>query len=269
MSVEELATRLRAMLDRMAQARNWPNEYREEAHDDAVKQLAQLPRTKELLTALDRAVGHSKPRKRESVYLLGALADIEGAEDRIAAWLKDGDSEARSWLIQTIGAERLTRFAPELNTALREDPDEYCREFAVYAAGQLRSEVNLPVLLELTRQPPANKYSRVPWNLLWALKEFARPEARAYFERIFRGPSEPTESPVVAAWGLCKLGPHPEAHVYLVQLLDDDRKDPESGYFDGVSIRAAQALCDIHGWPFKWGQEGVQTTKEQLGRDGK
>jgi predicted DNA-binding protein (MmcQ/YjbR family) len=265
---DEVVRRIRALLDRMAQSRDWPNEYREEASDDAVSEINKMPRTKALLEALDRAVGRSKRRLRESIYLLAAMTDVEGVAERIAIWLNEGDSEARACLIQTIGTDGLVQFAEYLNTAMREDPDENCREFAVLAAGRLRCEVNLPVLLELTRQRPPSKYSRLPWNLLWALKEFGRPEGRPYLERVFSGLKEASEDRVVAAWGLCKLGPHAEAREFLVGLLGEKWRDSGSGYFPAVSIRAAQALCDVYGWPFEWGQEGVQTAREGLAVEG-
>jgi len=72
------------------------------------------------------------------------------------------------------------------------------------------------------------------------------------------------EDPTIAAWGLCKLGPHPEAHAYLVGLLGDEHRDEESGYYTGIGLRAAQALADVHGWPFEWGQEGVRGVLERL-----
>lgn len=138
MTDERLYERFRAMLDRMVECRRYPNEFREEAHDEAVAEIARFPRELRLLTALDRAIGRSKRRRAEAVYLLGALADVPWVTDRVGEWLRAGDNEARSWLVQVIGNRGLICLAPLLNDVIRNDPHEHCREFAIGAPGALR-----------------------------------------------------------------------------------------------------------------------------------
>jgi hypothetical protein len=265
MDDELLYKRFRTMLNRMVECLQYPNEYIEEAHDRAVAEIAKFPRESRVLAALDRAAGRSKRRRREAVYLLGALADIPGAVQRVEELVHDGDVEARRWLIQVIGHRGLTALAPLLNDILLNDPDEQCREYAIRSAGYLLSDVNFPTLLALAADPgPLSTYSRIPWNLLWAFKDYARPECRPHLQQAFEQQPPDGESRVIAAWGLCKLSAHPQAHAYLVGLLGDEHRDPANGYYTGVSMRAAQALADVHGWPFEWGQEGVRAVLERL-----
>jgi hypothetical protein len=261
MTDAELCDRFRAMLDRMVECRQYPNEFREEAHDEAVAEIATFPREPRLLAALDRAVGRSKRRRAEAVYLLAALTDIPGAVERVGKLLREGDAEARSWLIQVIGHRGLTSLAPVLNDIMLRDPNEHCREFAIRAAGDLRADVNLPTLLALADDPgPLSEYSRIPGNILWALKDYARPECRPHLQRAFDRPTD-LEDPTIAAWGLCKLGTHLTALGYLAGLTGDW----QGGYYTGLALRAAQALADIHGWPFEWGQEGVKDVRARIG----
>ncbi|MCE9562835.1 MAG: hypothetical protein K8U57_12390 [Planctomycetes bacterium] len=263
MTDKELFERFQSLLDRMVECRRYPNEFREEAHDAAIAEIATFPREPRVLAALDRAIGRSKRRRAEAVYLLGALTDIPGAVERVGDLLREGDAETRSWLVQITGSGRLKSLAPVLNDIMVNDPDENCREFAIRAAGNLRADVNFPALLALAADPgPISEYSRIPGNILWALKDYARPECRPHLQRAFEKPTN-LEDPTIAAWGLCKLGPHPEAHAHLVGLLGDEHRD-EDGDFSGVGLRAAQALADVHGWPFKWGQKGVQAVLKRL-----
>ena len=215
----KLYERFRALLDRLVECRRQPNEFREEAHDEAVAELATFPRESRVFDALERAIGRSKRRRAEAVFLLGALTDIPGAVERVGELLREGTPEARSWLIQVIGNSRLKSLAPLLNDIMLNDPDEHCREFAIRAAGTLRADVNFPTLLALAAAPgPLSEYSRIPSNILWALKDYARPECRPHLQRAFDKPTD-LEDPTIAAWGLSKLGSHPQAHTYLVGLF--------------------------------------------------
>jgi len=67
------------------------------------------------MEALDKAIGSSRQRRRETVYVLSELSDAAGAVERVGAWLKDPDEKARSWLIQTLEHRRLKQFTPLLN----------------------------------------------------------------------------------------------------------------------------------------------------------
>jgi hypothetical protein len=65
-----------------------------------------------------------------------------------------------------------------------------------------------------------------------------------------------------AAWGLGKLGDE-EAIRYLADMLDDPEVETPTSYDPGQSLRAAQALCDLRGWPFRWGRDGAARTKRR------
>ncbi len=50
-------------------------------------------------------------------------------------------------------------------------------------------------------------------------------------------------------------------------MLDDPEVEPPPTSFDpGESLRAAQALCDIRGWPFRWERAWVAKTRERWRR---
>lgn len=123
----------------------------------------------------------------------------------------------------------------------------------------------MPALLAVAADPGTlSEYSGVPDHLLWAMKDYARPEFRAHLQRAFDKPTD-HEDPTIAAWGLLKLGPHPQAHAHLVSLLGDEHRETRTGYYTGTGLRAAQALADVYGWPFKWGQGGVRAVRKRLG----
>jgi hypothetical protein len=212
------------------------------------------------LAALDRAVGRSVQRKRAAADLLAELADLPEVGDRFAAWLKDADLVWRAEVIELVGERGLHQFAPLLNDTLGGDGDELCRAYAVTSAGQLRSEANLAGVLKLAGDPATGLWNR----LLWALKDYGHPLCRPALERVFRdGPA--TEERVIASWGLGKLGDD-GAIRYLADLMDDPDISTPTSFAPGQSLRAAQALCDIHGWPFEWDRSWVTRTKRRWRR---
>jgi hypothetical protein len=83
----------------------------------------------------------------------------------------------------------------------------------------------------------------------------------ARLERFFR-PDQPREVRVFAAWGLGKLGDEQAVH-YLADMLDDPEVRTPTSHDPGESLRAAQALCDVCGWPFEWSRHGVDRTRRR------
>ena len=212
-------------------------------------------RSESWLAALDRVIGRSVQRKRAAADLLAKLTDLPEVADRFAAWLKDADLAWRAEMIEFIGEEGLHQFAPLLNEYLAGD-DRHCLAYAITSAGQLRSEDNLAAILKLADDP-----TRL-WNrLLGALKDYAHPRCRPALERVFRD-SLVKRDRVIAAWGLGKLGDEKVIH-YLAELLDDPDTQTPTAFDPGESLRAAQALCDIHGWPFEWDRSWVAKTKRR------
>lgn len=208
-----------------------------------------------VLEALDKAIGSSKKRRQEAVYLLSELTGVPEVIERIGQWLNDPDPQWRSWLIQMVENAGLKQFAPSLNAIIEHDPDEFCRAAAIHAAGALRADDNLPALLRLAE---GGEYDQI-WRLAWALKGYATEECRPYLNRWFAGSGSDKQTRVIAAWGLGKLGDK-QAMRYLIEMLDDPDRKGENFFAPGESLRAAQALSDIHDWPFEWDKSYVVKT---------
>jgi len=256
-----LVETVRGLLDQLLKAERLPGDGYRAVYDEVAAAVAALPR-EGLVAAIDKAVGAGKRRKRVSVTVLAMLADVDEVARRIEAGLHDPDPEWRSWVVQTVDIRRLVRFAESLNELIRNDPVLHVRAAAITAAGSLKSEANLPTLLAVSRDHPPE----LRRCLLWALKDFGREECRPFLEAAFRDAAVEKEDRVVAAWGLGKLGDRAAVR-FLGDMLDDPDIRDAGGYTPGVSLRAAQALCDVHGWPFEWDTDWVETTRRRW-RDG-
>lgn len=286
-SGRSLAGILAKLLDRLVKCERLPGERQDAALARIAAAVRDLPR-EDLFRALPEAIGNNQRRRRVAVYLLAQLSDAEGAAHEIGHWFADPDAEWRAWLVQTIEEARLVQFAPALSAVIEHDPNPLVRKLAVRAAGELRSPANLPALLRLARACPPELLGYV----LWALKEYGHQACRAVLSGVFRGPgrietggSPPApevvaaeenglpsawlseseaeraiENRIVAAWGLGKLG-DPEAIQYLGQVLEGTLCGVEPEVALGQSLRAAQALCDLFGWPFRWHRDWVEKTR--------
>lgn len=255
-----LVTRLRGLLDRLAACRRLSNDDQEVVGDEVAAEARTLP-CESILEALDKAIGSSKKRRKEAVYLLSEFTDVPEVVERIGQWLNNPDPQWRSWLIQTVENAGLKQYAPLLNGIIENDPDQFCREAAIHAAGTLRVDENLPALLRLAQ---GGEYEQT-WRLAWALKDYATEECRPYLKRWFADSGQDKQARVIAAWGLGKLGDK-QAITYLVEMLDDPDSKGENFFAPGESIRAAQALCDIHEWPFEWNKSYVAKTSARVRR---
>jgi len=282
-----LAGALAKLLDRLVKCERLPSERQDAALVRIAAAVRDLPRD-DLFSALPDAIGNNQRRRRVAVHLLAELSDAEGAADQIGRWFTDPDPEWRAWLVQTIEEARLVRFAPALSAVIEHDPDPLVRRMAVYAAGELRSAANLPALLRLAGARPQQLLGYV----LWALKDYGHEDCRAVLVDVFRNPrggetgrlppepeaglaveSRPLsawrrtwesevalENRLLAAWGLGKLG-DPKAIEYLGQLLEGAGPGIDPDLALGQSLRAAQALCDLFGWPFQWHRDWVEKTR--------
>lgn len=257
-----LVARIRGLLDRLVACRRLSNDDQEVVGDEVAAEARELPRDG-VLEALDKAVGSSKKRRQEAVYLLSELTDVPEVVERIGQWLHDPDRQWRSWLIQTVENARLKQYAPLLNSIIENDPDPFCRDAAIHAAGALGVEENLPALLRLAE---GSEYDQT-WRLAWALKDYATEECRPHLKRWFEDSGQDKQSRVIAAWGLGKLGDK-QAVTYLIGMLDDPDRRGENFLAPGESIRAAQALCDIYEWPFEWNKSYVAKTAARVRKAG-
>ena len=251
-TVTSLTTYFKKLLERMVQARR---RYRKGFLARAAQRVRAFGAAPWLL-ALDRAVGRSKNCKRAALHLLAELTDLPQVAERFNAWLHDPDPEWRTDVIAFVGNKGLRQFAPALNDALSSKTRDLCWAFAVSAAGQLASEANVAAVLRLTKDPEVSTHPR----LIWAFHEFPHPRFRLALKRLFRTLTD-KEQRVRVAWALAKLGDG-KAQRYLVEMLDDPDVETPTSYTHGVSLRAAQALCDAHGWPFRWDKGWVRKTRK-------
>jgi hypothetical protein len=99
------------------------------------------------------------------------------------------------------------------------------------------------------------------WALDWLLSTKTVRGLRESLRRAMQGSD--VHAKMFAAWAFAKAG-DTDAHAYLVSMLDDPgvttryRSDP------GQSIRAAQALADLHRWRFVWGKQSVPGIKRKV-----
>jgi HEAT repeat protein len=247
-----LTNYFRKLLERMVQARG---RYRKGFLARAAQRVRAFGAAPWLL-ALDRAIGRGLNRKRAALDLLAELTDLPQVAERFNTWLRDPDSEWRAEVIEFIGDKGLRQFAPALNDALSSGKRDLCWAYAVSAAGQLASEANVSAILRLTGDPETNTHPR----LIWAFHGFPHPRFRPALKRLFRSLTEKEER-VRVAWALAKLGDE-KAERYLVEMLDDPDVETPTSFISGVSLRAAQALCDVHGWPFRWDKGWVTKTRK-------
>jgi HEAT repeat protein len=247
--------RIRKLLDRLAECETLPKDEREAVAGEVAAEARALPR-EDVLRAIDRAVGRNKKRRLQSVYILAELRDVPEVIDRITAGLESPDAEWRSWVIQTVERWELRHCGDALARIIASDPDTFCREVAIHAAGALRLPECMPPILALARQEAHD------WAVTCALASYATEECRPYLARTFEA-STYKDLRVMAAWGLARLN-EPQALPYLVEMLDDPDQRGDTYFHPGQSLRAAQAVCDLHGWPFTWNKEYVVQTKQRM-----
>jgi HEAT repeat protein len=249
-----LVAQVGGLLDRLVACRRQDNDEQEAVCDEVAAEARALPR-EGLLEALDIAVGPNKKRREEAVYILSELTDISEAVARIGQCLNDPNPQLRSRLIQIVANRGMRQFASLLNDIIERDPDPFCRETAVHAAGSLRQKENLPTLFRLADR----NEQELNWRLAAALKSYATEECRPFLRRWFEDAAQNKSTRVFAAWGLGKLGDQNALEYLIAKLQDPDDHTPKS-FEPGESIRAAQAVCDIHGWPFEWNKAYVGRT---------
>lgn len=212
------------------------------------------------VTAVKRAAKGSKKRSEALVDLWLTLGDAG------AAWSSEADAEVRTLLATPSAPERDSlvqklkfdprrlRFASELRAiaARRTDP---AWAWAVESLGVLRDPAAAAVLMEHTAGQDT------AFVVLAALVRLRDPIADLVFEPNHDHPEPRTRT--FALWGSAALGDE-DAIRALVALLDDPDRSTPTSYTPGQSVRAAQALCDVFGWPFEWGDAAVEATRARL-----
>lgn len=257
MARPKLDKEVRKLLDQLVAARSLHNEEREVIADAVAAAVHLLP-SEGFLDAVNRAIGRSAKRREQAIYLLSERIELPEVTAKISEWLRDPDSTWRAALVQEIRLRRLSQFGCEVTAMIASDPDPFCRQMAIHTAASLRIAEALPVILELAKVP-----GDIKWRLIFALQEYATEECRPYLAAWFADNESTTSDRVVCAWGLAKLGDK-QSYDYLVSMLGDPDVETPRSYHPGESIRAAQAICDVNGWPFEWHKEWVRSTKERV-----
>ncbi len=243
--------------------------------------LRSLPKRGWMLDTLDRVVGKSKRRRHDSIFVLVALAAAPGAEARLLRLLNDPSAETRREVIRAIFGQRWLHLAPLLAERLHVEKDASCRNALIFACGELRTPETLGALLAAAARD-LEKKSEERHRLLVHLRRHRAEATRSYFAAVFAEPlperapplADAKEHKILAAWGLATLGPAPEAHAFLVTMLDDTRvvhvrEGQIVGVEPGLSERAGQALADVHHLAFRWGKGDVPKVRAHLRRLGR
>jgi len=99
------------------------------------------------------------------------------------------------------------------------------------------------------------------WALDWLLSAKTVAALRTSLARTMAASDVHTK--MFAAWALAKSGDN-SARAFLVTMLDDPGVQTRYRSDPGQSIRAAQALADVHGWRFVWGKQSVPGIKRKV-----
>jgi hypothetical protein len=258
MTSEEQVRQLKKILDALVKAEKADNNTREVIHDNELSKLPSLI-DENILNAVKDAIGDNPKRRNVSVFVFAELYNVEGIEQVFSELLSSSDPHDKIIILQIIGHRQLKKFVPLLNNLFFKETNVNCKEQLITTLGTLADQTSFPIFLSLIQTADRVNY----WRLVWALRNFGRPEGKPFLERVFKDKKTDTSDKVVAAWGLVKTGER-KYYDYLVKMLDDpDIKTPNS-YSPGQSLRAAQAICDIHNWDFIWSSDYVPVVKDRL-----
>jgi hypothetical protein len=200
------------------------------------------------LALFSKAADPSQKRQKALAYLLLRRGDdgCPVSDKAIEAIMADKAHIARSSMIQEAAFDaRRIRFAPVLREIARDRGDREWA-FAVASLGRLKDREAVDVLMDHTRGQDT------PFVIIAALVRLRCPEGALVFEPNITQPEPQTRT--FALWGLAALKYETPLGA-LIHLLDDpDIRTPNS-FQPGQSWRAAQALSDILGRPYKWGDK--------------
>lgn len=256
-AISRSATELKLVFDELHLSSTRPPANDSTSRLDAAVAIFESIPTDSQLAVLSKAIGKGIRLFRVAATVLAACKPSENVDNWITNSLRNVDSERRNWMIQIVGNEKLTRFAPIIAQLVESDDEN--RWCAVSAAGDLRTEDLLESLVALASTFGSEP---IPMALIQSLGNFRSQRARPFLQRVFESPSDQRDL-VFAAWGLARLGDE-SAIRCLVELLDDPDEQGDSYFHPGESLRAAQALCDVYEWPFDWDKSYVQKTKDRV-----
>jgi hypothetical protein len=217
-----------------------------------------------LLTDIIKARGHDAlplirraakgSIKRETV-LVGLFLErgdngCAVSDEGIRFIIADPAHVARDTAIQSMRwDQRHSRFAPEMRLIAANSSDPSW-SYAIEALGEWQDKASIEILMSQTTG------IATPFVLLAVLVKLRPPEAMIVFEMNLSHTDARSRS--FALWGLAVLG-YEQAIGALVGLLDDPdvyiETPTEKSWVPGQSMRAAQALADVLGLDFEWGDE--------------
>jgi HEAT repeat protein len=208
--------------------------------------------------ALPLFVGATKQSKKCTLALASLLLERGDTEcpvsnTAIHAILLDKKHIARDAVLGSMQSNTQSRFAPQLRD-IAKDRDDPGWAYAVDALGKWHDAPSIDILL------PHCAGVETPFVLLAALVRLRPPKAAVVFEQILAH-DEPRER-TFALWGLAALG-YEEPIAGLINLLDDTDISTATSFTPGQSMRAAQALADIYGLQFEWGDQAAIETVRQ------
>ncbi len=258
MTSKDQVRQLKKILDALIKAEKADNDTAEVIHDT---QLSKLPALTDdnILNAVKIAIGDNSKRKEVSVHVFAELYQVQGIGEVFLDLLNSSNPSDKNIIIQVIGLRKLRSFVPVLNRQYYKESDLNVKDQLISTLGILADESSFPIFLELAKNANKDKY----WKLIWAFKNFAKPEGKQFLEKVFNDNKSDTSDKVVSAWGLVKIGDR-SYYDYLVRMLDDPDIETSTSYSPGQSMRAAQAICDINDWDFVWNKDYVAIVKDQL-----
>jgi HEAT repeat protein len=188
-------------------------------------------------------------RKKKCTFALASLLLERGdtgcavSDAAIIAILADQKHIARDAVLGSMQSSAQSRFAPQLRDIAKKRNDPGW----AYAVDALSKWHDVPAIDILISHCTGVE---TPFVLLAALVRLRPPEATIVFEQKLAH-ADPRER-TFALWGLAALG-YAEPAAALIRLLDDPDTSTATSFTPGQSMRAAQALADVFGIPFEWG----------------
>jgi HEAT repeat protein len=245
---------VRELLRRLTALSKVPGDQARQIHAWVDEELPRFPR-EGLLEAIDEACGPSIVKRCASLELYRRLLDVPGTGDRIRALLRNPEPRVRDHAIHQAGAHKLDAAVDALIELASPGVPDPTRERALWSLAEIRSPAAIPFLQDLAaRDEPALR-----WRMAWVMARHGVEAFRAPLTRLF----ETDQHTVLAAWGLAKLGDR-RALEHLVRELMAWTGQPGAKGPGGDGPRAAQALCDLHGWPHESTAPGIEATRERV-----
>ena len=224
--------------------------------EDAVAILNEDPAM--ALELLKRAAKGSKRREDRRDHILLELGDVEhpllalAADREISHLLVTAEEKRRDSLFQILAYHpSRIRFHKELH-AVAADQDDPSWWAAVQACGILKDHESLDLLLSQT------KGLETHGMLFLALVRMEHPKCRPFLIEMLQ--SNNPDTSVFTLWGLAALG-HDPPLAKLIEWLDDPGSKSEYHSYPRESLRAAQAISKLMGWPFEWHGDNVPGVK--------